>query len=54
MLSCNPGKTDSEVIQFTSHFVRNLILHHFSFGDHDNIELSDKEQDIGVNYWTRI
>ena len=45
MLLCNPGKT--EFIQFTSRFVRNPILHHFSLGN-TTIELSDKERDLGV------
>ena len=45
MLLCNPRKT--EVIQYTSRFVRHLILHHFSFGN-TTIELSDKVRDLGV------
>ena len=45
MLRCNPGKT--EVIQFTSRFVRNSVLSHFSFGN-SIIELSDKVRDLGV------
>ena len=48
MLLCNPGKT--EVIQFTSRFVRNPVLSQFSFGNTNcgNIELSDKVRDLGV------
>ena len=45
MLLCNPGKT--EVIQFTSRFVRNPVLSQFSFGN-TIIELSDKVRDLGV------
>ena len=45
MLLCNPGKT--EVIQFTSRFVRNPVLSQFSFGN-TTIELSDKVRDLGV------
>ena len=45
MLLCNPRKT--EVIQYTSRFVRHPILHHFSFGN-TTIELSDKVRDLGV------
>ena len=45
MLLCNPRKT--EVIQYTSCFVRHPILHHFSFGN-TTIELSDKVRDLGV------
>ena len=45
MLLCHPGKT--EVIQFTSRFVRYPVLHHSSFGN-TTIELSDKVQDLGV------
>ena len=45
MLLCNPGKT--EVIQFSSRFVRNPVLSHFSFGN-TIIELSDKVRDLGV------
>ena len=45
MLLCNPGKT--EVIQFSSRFVRSPVLSHFSFGN-TIIELSDKVRDLGV------
>ena len=45
MLLCNPGKT--EVIQFTSRFVRNPVIDHFSCGNTE-IELSDKVRDLGV------
>ena len=45
MLLCNPGKT--EVIQFTSRFVRNPVLSQFSFGN-TIIELSDKVRDLCV------
>ena len=45
MLLCNPGKT--EVIQFTSRFVRNPVLSQFLFGN-TIIELSDKVRDLGV------
>ena len=45
MLLYNPGKT--EVIQFSSRFVRNPVLSHFSFGN-TIIELSDKVRDFGV------
>ena len=44
MLLCNPGKT--EVIQFSSRFVRNPVLSHFSFGN-TIIELSDKVRHLG-------
>ena len=45
MLLCNPGNT--EVIQFTSRFVRNPVLSQFSFGN-TIIELSDKVRGLGV------
>ena len=45
MLLCYPGKT--EVIQFTSRFVRHPVLPHFSFGN-TTIELSDKVPNLGV------
>ena len=45
MLLCNPGKT--EVIQFSSRFIRNPVLSHFSFGN-TIIQLSDKVRDFGV------
>ena len=45
MLLSNPGKT--EVIQFTSRFVRNPVLSQFSFGN-TIIELSDKVKDLSI------
>ena len=45
MLLCNSGKT--EVIQFTSRFVRNPVLSHFSFGN-TIIEPCDKVRDLDV------
>ena len=45
MLLSNPGK--SEVIQFTSRFVRNPVLSQFSFGN-TIIELSDKVRDLSI------
>ena len=45
MLLCNPGKT--EVIQFTSRFVRNPVLSQFLIGN-TIIELPDKVRDVGV------